>query len=442
MARWYEGYLVPSRPAAYGLFLLLGVDHDFWPVLLIQSALTIWVIALALRSFGLGGRPFLLLGIISSLALFTTLPWLTSILLTDIFVGLAVLALYLLVFKYETLHVAERVGLVVLIAFAGATHSATLGLILAMACSIAAIAVLRRRIVPPSGAPRAIMIVVLAVVMTLAANFAVVGRLAWTPGGYGILFGRMLQQGLVVRYLDKHCPTTPFKLCPYRAELPRDADAFLWGDSVFNKLGRFVGLDDEMRTIVLGALEDFPREEMEGALSGMAQQIIRVGSGEGVVNSVWHTYAIITRYTPSAVPAMRAARQQRGGIDFKLINTVHVPLAFLALVVLPLWAFGFRNEAFADFRRLAVTVAVAILINGAVCGVLSNPHDRYGARIIWLAPLVSLLGAALVLRSRQTLVDGGQAMAGAENAWNAALRPRPALSPKNRPPLSRRVPER
>ena len=28
---------------------------------------------------------------------------------------------------------------------------------------------------------------------------------------------------------------------------------------------------------------------------------------------------------------------------------------------------------------------------GLVCGVLSNPHDRYGARLIWIAPLVVTL---------------------------------------------------
>ena len=41
LARWYEGTLVPSRAVAYGLFLNLGAPLGFWPVLLIQSALTV-----------------------------------------------------------------------------------------------------------------------------------------------------------------------------------------------------------------------------------------------------------------------------------------------------------------------------------------------------------------------------------------------------------------
>ena len=36
-------------------------------------------------------------------------------------------------------------------------------------------------------------------------------------------------------------------------------------------------------------------------------------------------------------------------------------------------------------------VALAILANAVVCGALSNPNDRYGARMVWLATLVVLL---------------------------------------------------
>ena len=44
--------------------------------------------------------------------------------------------------------------------------------------------------------------VVAGAAMLLAANFALSGQLAWTPGGYGVAFGRMLQDGIVARYLQ------------------------------------------------------------------------------------------------------------------------------------------------------------------------------------------------------------------------------------------------
>src|SRR5665213_1750736 len=89
LARWYEGYLVPSRAVVYGLILTAGAPLAFWPVVLLQSALTVWIVALMLRAHKFVRRPLLLLGVIAALSLLTTLPWLTSILLTDIFAGLS-----------------------------------------------------------------------------------------------------------------------------------------------------------------------------------------------------------------------------------------------------------------------------------------------------------------------------------------------------------------
>ncbi len=68
LARWYEGYLVPSRAVVYGLILNAGVPLAFWPVLLLQSGLTVWILALVLRAHGFGRRPLLLLGVVAALS--------------------------------------------------------------------------------------------------------------------------------------------------------------------------------------------------------------------------------------------------------------------------------------------------------------------------------------------------------------------------------------
>ena len=130
LARWYEPYLVPSRAVVYGLILNAGASLSFWPVVLGQSTHTVWVIALILRTHGLGGRPELVAGIVAALSVVTTLPWLTAILLTDIFAGLAVLALYLLLLRAESLGRGERIGLTALIAVSAATHSAPFAVLL------------------------------------------------------------------------------------------------------------------------------------------------------------------------------------------------------------------------------------------------------------------------------------------------------------------------
>jgi hypothetical protein len=400
LARWYEGTLVPSRAVVYGLILTAGSPWNFWPVIALQSALTVWVLALTLRAHGLGGRPLALLGVTLVLTLVTTLPWLSSILITDIFAGLSVLALYLLVLRGDRLHRAERIGLMVLAAVGAATHSATFAVLMSLVLVAALSRVVARRLAPLAGLGRGLAALALGAALVLAADYAVARRLAWTPGGFALSFGRMLQDGIVKRYLDEHCPEPTLTLCAYKDQLPKDADVWFWGSDLFDRLGRFAGLGDEMRRIALASIAAYPWQQLKAAVAATATQFVSIASGEGVVTSIWHTYSIIERYAPQAVPAMRAARQQQGGIDFTLINRVHVPVALASmLLLLGAIALGWRSRRHADLAMLAATVLLALLANAAVCGVFSNPHDRYGARLVWLATLVAIL-TALRLRER------------------------------------------
>lgn len=402
LARWYEPYLVPSRAVVYGLILNAGAPLSFWPVVLGQSALAVWVIALVLRAHGLSGRPGLLAGIVAALATLSTLPWLTSILLTDIFAGLAVLALYLLLLRADELRRGERVGLSILIAVSVATHSATLAVLLALLGAAALLSIMDSRRLPPRRLGHGALALAFGAALVFAANAAVTRQLTWTPGGFALSFGRMLQDGIVKKYLDEHCPRVQLVLCAYKDELPRDADEWFWGSPLFDKFGRFAGLGQEMERIALASLAEYPLLQIKTAAVATARQLIDVRTGEGVVNSIWHTYGIIERYKPRLVPEMRAARQQLREIDFTIVNRLHYPVALASLVLLPLIAgYALRRRSLSDLGELAAACSLAVLANAFVCGALSNPHDRYGARLIWLAVIAAAITAVRLYEQRQ-----------------------------------------
>src|SRR5215208_4691580 len=96
LARWYEGHLEESRSTVYGLYLVLTARPDFWPAVAIHSLVTVWVLWLTLRAQALA-TPLVLIVTAAVLAIATSLSWLVSTLLTDIFAGVSVLALYLVV---------------------------------------------------------------------------------------------------------------------------------------------------------------------------------------------------------------------------------------------------------------------------------------------------------------------------------------------------------
>src|ERR1700686_3214501 len=93
------GTLGMGRSALYGLFLYAGVPLSFWPNAIIQSALTGWLVVLMMPAHGVGGRPWLAVGIVARLTACISLPWFAGQLMPDILFPCAVLALALLVFR-------------------------------------------------------------------------------------------------------------------------------------------------------------------------------------------------------------------------------------------------------------------------------------------------------------------------------------------------------
>ncbi|MEZ2141513.1 hypothetical protein AAE026_04230 [Bradyrhizobium sp. DN5] len=390
LARWYEGYLVPSRSTVFGLYLHYGESFGFWINLTVQSLATLWLLQLSLRVLGLM-QTFRFVAISLLLILSTALPWLASMLLTDIFAGLSVLSLFLLVIGAHRTSRLEKIALFVFTAFAAATHSATLGVLLGLCVAGWMARPLLRPRLPLAGLALASLTIVAGGLMLMSANYALSGKWTWTPGGYGVAFGRMMQDGIVARYLNDHCPRERYKLCPYRNELPATADEFLWGKSMFNTLGRFEGLNEEMGYIVVHSLADYPAWQAGAALRAMGQQLLHVATGEGTNGWIPHTYGIIERYIPAQVAPMRAARQQHWAVNFDDVNWLHIPVALASMAALVgLLVHALARRRLDDLTLLAATVTLALLGNAFICGVISGPHDRYGARMVWIATFVVL----------------------------------------------------
>src|SRR3569623_2257 len=66
-----------------------------------------------------------------------------------------------------------------------------------------------------------------------------------------------------------------------------------------------------------------------------------------------------------------------------------------------LLAHALANRRRDDLTLLAATVTLALLGNAFICGVISGPHDRFGARMVWLATFV-------VLTSLSRYLGGGE----------------------------------
>jgi hypothetical protein len=442
LGRAFFDSLSPGRSAVYGFFLGAGHWLNFWPIVLAQSVVTVWVVALLFRAHDLDDRPALLAVVFAILAITTGLPWLTGQLMPDVFAGLAALALYLVVFRDDALAGWERNGLIVLIAFAAATHNATFAVVLILLLAAVAARFSWPRLLPAIGLARIAGALALGVAMLLSANFAVTGRLAWTPGGTAFIFSRLVQDGIVHRFLEDNCPNPRYELCKYRAALPHHANDFLWhqgADGPFVLIGSFDKGADEMREIALASLWQYPGLHLRTAVRSTLEQLVAVGTGWGIVHDVWDAYGHIEHLTPKAVPAAHSAKQRHRQLDFEPINKLHVPVALASMAVLALFlAASWRRRQSTPLAQLAAAVGAALLANAFVCGALSNPHDRYGSRIAWIAVLFVAVAVARFLAAYR-IVPPVQPEPMAPEDSIAAAPPQPGPSEI---PATTRIPKR
>lgn len=391
VARPFEQTLLLGRSALYGAFLAAGMSLEFWPPIVLQAGVTIWVVVLTLRIAATHVGPLVAAATVLLLAIFTGLPWYASQLMPDIFVCVSVWALYLLAFARDRLCRYEAAALVALIALAIAFHMSILGLAVLLTATFA--------FAPMLGLPRPrLLLPIVAVAAGLLlgplSNLAITGRFAFTPGGTHFAFARLVQDGIIARYVNERCPSAELAICAYAHELPPNADGWLWGwDGPFYKLGGWEGYESEARRIIAETLLLYPGQHLKTAITAAAEQFVTFKTGEGINSrDLHHALPVLEKLAPETMPRLRASGQLQDAFGFEWINRLHVSMTVVALLVL-LAALFPRFRVPPAARALAATVLLALCLNAAICGVFSNPNDRYQGRIVPLAPFA----AAIVL---------------------------------------------
>jgi hypothetical protein len=281
------------------------------------------------------------------------------------------------------------------IAFAIPSHMAAAGMCVGVIAALWLLARVTTLALPKPRMAFAAGAVAAGVALCPISNFAITGTFAFTPGGSSFLFGRLIEDGIVARYLDEQCPDASLRLCAYQATLPDEADGWLWGNETpFYKLGGWQDFGGEENAIILATLKRYPLMHATTAIADTVDQLLSFGT-EISVDDNDPTINMFAEHTPQLLAQFMNARQQAERFDVAPLNYVHVPVAALALAVLGLaLIFRRRFNVAPEFAALAVTILLALAANATICGVFSHAVDRYQSRLVPLAPFaVALLVA-------------------------------------------------
>jgi hypothetical protein len=381
-----EHYAGWDRPIFYSLFLLpLHMTLATWPAIVVQALLTAYVLHLVRRTLLPGVPAGWLLRVTAVMTIATTLPWFVSQLMPDVFTGVLVLVLALLMFVPDRLTRRERIWLTMFAAFMIAVHQSHV--LLALALLLLAVPFRLGR----AGILRVALPLALAVSALVAVNLVAFGRASVSPFGNVFLLARVIYDGPGMHVLRRDCPTAGWRLCAYVEQFPTNADDFLWRpDGPVARAGGAKAVSAEANAIIATVLRREPGTEFRAAIANTADQLGEFASGDGL--DPWPTTVAPTikrDFPPSEAAAYAASRQAQSRLS--------VPLPILHTLVALAGAAGCCGLLLASRRELrgfAAAALLAVLANAAITGALSGPHDRYQSRIMWLPPLVTALGIA------------------------------------------------
>ena len=387
-----EHYIGWDRPIFYSLFLLpLHLTLTTWPAIAVQALLVAHVLHLVRRTLLPDTSVWWLLPLAGAMTLVSSLPWFVSQLMPDIFTGVLVLVLALLIFAPEHLSRRERIWLMVFATFMIAAHQSHVLLALAL---LAVLLPLRGAMALQGVAPLA-----LAVVALLSVNVIAFGRASLSPFGNVFLLARVIYDGPGADVLRRDCPAVGWRLCASVDRLPAGADDFLWrDDGPVAQSGGAKLVSREADAIIAAALRAEPGRELLAFARNAARQLTLFATGDGL--QAWPTTVtpwIEREFPRSEAAAYAASRQNAGMLEVPAwMQALHLAtaLAGIAACVALLLSAPRRRMPGHLTAGFAAAALLALLANAAITGGLSGPHDRYQSRIMWLPPLIAVLGIA------------------------------------------------
>jgi hypothetical protein len=374
--------MIWDKPWIYGpVLVVISLKLTLWLPVVAQGLLTSWVMWRVQGVFR-APSPIWHLGLCLVLALGSAAPWFASMLMPDILAPLTVLMVFLLAFDPRE---RGRVTLMALATFAIAAHLTHL--LIAAACLVLVL-ILRPRAIARAAVPLAA-----AMVLLLTTNLIGFGRIGLSPHGAVFGLARLVADGPARIWLDENCPDARYRMCEWKGRLPTDANVFLWDPEgpVWTWPGGPIALAPEASCIVVATIISYPWAVAHAALGNWLTQLIALRLDKVIgANGLDATVGVrLHEYYPAAEEdRFKASAQRRDNL-----RAIAAPWQTVYIVLLEFGAVSSFILLVQSRRRdpllfaLIAEVAIALVSNAFATGALSGPHDRYQARLAWLALL-------------------------------------------------------
>ena len=402
-----DGFVSSARSVFYGAALVLSdALGGLWVALLLQAILIVVALRFAINHI-LEGAPLLLITcLILGISLFTPVAFFVCYLMPDIFAGLALLSLAVVAVYHDQMGRKETLFWVVLLILSLIFHASHLALAMVVFVAGMSITIL---VMGVKHASKPILFIMLAILSALAAqslfSFAVEKAYGHPPLRPPFIMARTIEQTAGQAYLTQTCPDNGFVVCQFMDRMPLTNDEFLWSRDTETAAFSLATLETKQALIAeqmrffFAVWQHDPAKQFWSALKGVGTQLAQFGLLEFTYSPQRKAY-VGSHLPPEMQPNFYSSQLAQNTFPLGVADQIVKAAVYCSLFGL-VWAFwlllclDMPDRASAEQRRrlilLTIIILGGLLANASITGILSTPHDRYQARVVWLLPLLTVL---------------------------------------------------
>lgn len=387
----------PDRPIYYSILLYaMHWGRTLWPVTIVQAAITIAVLAIFLHA-ALGRIPRLHMAIfLTAVAALTALPLLVSEIMPDIFTPLLVVSMLTLGLYSSGLTAEKKLFLHSVVLAGTCVHQANWLLAVAVLICLCLV-----RCQPkPARVPVSITVCA-GLVFLIIPNAIRYRTIAITRGSGVFLLAKLMEDRIVLDYLDEACKSNGWSICGQAEKIRRYRNAhakngmdefIIWG-GLLDAAGGWDTVSKYALSIDTVCLARHPVKFLATSIYDFGRQLVQLSSGDGIQRYSEHSGVtqVLKKLFPATVhEQFQGSRQQAGSFGLQSLAVFHVSVVLFAVALL--MSFGMMTLRVDPKLFAAISILLcAVAANAFVMGALSEVHDRYQSRVAWLIVLAAMI---------------------------------------------------
>lgn len=398
------GVVIAGRSIYYGLFALSTyVLSNFWLMVYVQGICCAFFIKLTVEKIAnLDVIKCYLISLI--LSLFSTIGYFNSMLMPDVFSGLIIVSIVLLILFREKLSKYERCAICFIFIFGMIAHSSHIALASLVTALVAISAMLSRNSSPKKGTAFSVVVACIALAVLSEAAFSMAtGRiLGKAPLRLPFLTAHLVDMGPGTDYLRATCKNDEFAVCQFREKLPVGWVDFMFATEPSKGVFALASpetkrlLSEEQVRFFVAVLLAYPAKVARGLAVDVFEQIISIRMPDFSYGPERWAY-FESRLPPDLWQAMKGSVAFANPAFAQILAAFSYGSAAIGLAFFARFAAAELKAATARDRRLhtlvlfGLLVCGSVLLNAAACAILASPLDRFQARVTWLLPFLGLL---------------------------------------------------